>query len=349
MTTDSTNRTAAAGVLNAGAIDLEDLHRNGKVFKENASASVLDLGDRIGLVEFHTKANALDDDACAMIVAACEEGQARFDALVIGNRGRHFSAGANLTWLLSATSDGKWADIERTIRALQGANMTLKYGPLPVVAAPFSSALGGGCEVCLHSARVVAAEATHMGLVETGVGLVPSGGGTTELGLRAQTRAAAQGTDPLAALHQPFDLITAARVSASGAEAQQLFLTPADMVAPGQVGAIDQAKQVALGLVRSGYRNGDARTDLSVLGSKGLSAFQAEIDQRRAANLITEHDAVIATHVATILCGGDQPAGTASEQHFLDLEREAFLSLLGTPQTQERIAYLLKENKRLHN
>ncbi|WP_426667404.1 enoyl-CoA hydratase/isomerase family protein [Mucilaginibacter sp. McL0603] len=350
MSNESTISNDLSSPLNPELINVEELKLGGKTFRENAGASIIDIGDRIGLIEFHTKANALNDDISEMIMVACNEGSSRFDALVVGNRGKHFSAGANLALVLAAARAGKWADLEHTIRSLQNANMTLKYGPLPVVAAPFSNALGGGCEVCLHSAKVVAAEETHMGLVETGVGLIPAGGGTKELGLRAQDLAVKKGlTEPLLTLTTVLENITHARVSQSGLDAKQLFLKEADTVVNAQGPPIEIAKQVAIGLVHDQYRNGTARSDIPLIGTKGISAFQSKIDEIHQAKLISDHDAVIAVHVATILCGGNQPAGTATEQHFLDLEREAFLSLLGTEKTQERIEFLLTNNKLLRN
>jgi 3-hydroxyacyl-CoA dehydrogenase len=350
MSNESTNSNDLRSSFNPELINIEELKLSGKIFRENASASIIDIGDGIGLIEFHTKANALNDEVCEMILVACNEGARRFDALVVGNRGKHFSAGANLGLLLSAARAGKWADLEQTIRALQDANMTLKYGPLPVVAAPFSNALGGGCEVCLHSAKVVAADETHMGLVETGVGLVPSGGGTKELCLRAHDRALKMGLgDPLPALMTILENITHARVSRSGMEAKQLFLKETDTLVYSPGPPIEVAKQVALDLVQDQYRNGTARSDIPLIGANGLSAFQSKIDEIHQAKLMSDHDAVIAMHVATILCGGNQPAGTATEQHFLDLEREAFLSLLGTEKTLERIEFLLTNNKILRN
>jgi 3-hydroxyacyl-CoA dehydrogenase len=350
MSNESTISNNLSSPFNSEPINIEELKLNGKIFRENAGASIIDIGDGIGLIEFHTKANALNDDISEMIMVACNEGARRFDALVVGNRGKHFSAGANLALVLSSAKAGKWADLEHTIRALQNANMTLKYGPLPVVAAPFSNALGGGCEVCLHSARVVAAGETHLGLVETGVGLIPAGGGTKELCLRAQDRALKMGlTDPLPALMTVLENITHARVSQSGSEAKQLFLKETDTVVYAQEPPIEIAKRVALGLVRDQYRNGAAKSDIPLIGANGISVFQSQIDDIHQAKLISDHDAVIAMHVATILCGGNQPAGRATEQHFLDLERDAFLSLLGTEKTQERIDFLLTNNKLLRN
>jgi len=335
--------------LNTAPLDLELLRQNGKVYKENASATILDIGDNIGLIEFHTKANALSDDVCEIILAACETGDDRFEALVIGNYGRHFSAGANLGLVLELARKSDWNALDHTIRTLQKANMAIKYGKLPVVAAPFSSALGGGCEVCLHSAFVVAASSTHMGLVEAGVGLIPAGGGTKELGLRASDLAAASNEDSFPRLQEVLNYILTAKVSHSGNEARDLFLKPEDLVVESDQSCIQTAKQVALKLARDRYGNGTMRTDIPVAGRAGIRTFQMHIKELYDNKTITEHDSIIAMHLATILCGGEQDKGVASEQYFLDLEREAFMSLLGTQKTQERIAYLLQNNKPLHN
>lgn len=344
---EQTIKKGSASAPNVQAIDLDQLKRDGKVFKENTGASILDIGDRIGLIEFHTKANSINDEVCAMIVAACKEGPDHFDALVIGNRGKHFSAGADLAWLLGAAREKKWADIEGTISGLQSANMLLKYGPLPAVAAPFNAALGGGCEVCLHSTHVIAAEKTYMGLVEAGVGLVPSGGGTKELTLRAFDRADKLGVDPLVEIRKAFELIVTAKRSSSGEEAKKLFLTENDNVVAGDASPIEPAKQAAAGLPRNPQKA--PRKDIPVLGKAAIDDFKAEINRLQEAKTISEHDGVIALHVATIMCAGDHGFGTAHEEYFLELERQAFLSLLGTQKTQERIEFLLKNNKPLRN
>src|SRR6476620_11246380 len=164
MTNESLTANSALGKWSTTEINLAELKLNGKILQENAGASIIDIGDRIGLVEFHTKANSLTDEVCDMLMFASENGAAHFDALVIGNRGKHFSAGANLPAVLDAARNSKWTFLDRTIRMLQAVSMNLKYGPLPVVAAPFSNALGGGCEICVHSAQVVASDSTHMGL-----------------------------------------------------------------------------------------------------------------------------------------------------------------------------------------
>ena len=333
--------------FNTEPINPDRLRAAGKLVKENSGASLFDIGDKIGLIEFHTKANALNDDVCEMISFACLGNTDKFDGLVIGNRGKHFSAGADLGMVLESAKAGKWSALEHTVRLLQNANMAIRHGELPVVAAPFSSTLGGGCEVCLHAAIVVAAAETRMGVVETSVGLIPAGGGTKELGIRALDRYTI--IDPVTALLEPFKNITTAKVSKSGEEAKQLFLSGRDIVTPSSWSDIGLAKQVVSWLIGSGYRNSSMRTDIRVIGKKGITAFQERIRELFENNTISEHDAIIAGHVANVLCGGDQEEGIADEQHFLDLEREAFLHLLGTEKTRERIEYLLLNNRPLRN
>ncbi len=333
-----------------GVLSVASLKGRGGVRKKNAGASLVDLGDGCGLVEFHTKMNALGTDTFSMLQAAVKEGRQNFDALVVGNQGENFTVGANLMLALLAVQEEEWDELELSIRQFQNANMGLKYSELPVVAAPFGMTLGGGCEISLHAARVRASAETYMGLVEVGVGLVPAGGGTKEMALRAHDRCAfVEGAEPLPFIKKAFDTIAFAKVSTSGAEAQRMFLTPADSLSANPRRLIHEAKQVALGLARAGYRPGMPRTDVPVLGRAGIAAFKAGIYNAVRGEQISEHDALIATKVATILCGGDRGAGVASEQHFLDLEREAFLSLLGTQKTRDRIQHMLKEGKPLRN
>jgi 3-hydroxyacyl-CoA dehydrogenase len=285
-----------------------------------------------------------------MLATAVKEAHAHFDALVIGNQGEHFSAGANLMLMLLGAQEEEWDELDLTIRQFQGANMGLKYADVPVVAAPFGLALGGGCEVCLHCDRVRASAETYMGQVELGVGLIPAGGGTKELALRALDRAAGiEGADPFPFLRRAFDLIAFAKVSTSGADALRMFLGPADSLSPNPDRLVADAKQVALGLARSGYRPGRPRTDIPALGRPALATFKMLIHNGRRSGHVSEHDAFLATHVAGILCGGDRTPGLASEQDLLDLEREAFLSALGTPKTRERIQHMLKNGRPLRN
>jgi 3-hydroxyacyl-CoA dehydrogenase len=331
-------------------VDLAAVRERGGVRKKNAGASLLDLGEGCALVEFHSKMNVLGADAIEMILSSVKEARAHFDALVVGNQGENFSAGANLMLVLMAVQEEEWDDLDLMIRRFQQATMALKYSDVPVVVAPFGLTLGGGAEVTLHAARVRASAETYMGLVEVGVGVIPAGGGTKELLVRALDRSAGvEGADPFPFVKRVFDLIAFARVSTSGLEAQQLFLTPADGISMGAERLLEDAKQTALGLARAGYRAPRPRLEVPALGRPALATFKMGIHNFLRAGQISEHDALIATKLATILCGGDRAAGSISEQGLLDLEREAFLSLLGTRKTQERIQHMLKEGKPLRN
>ena len=331
-------------------LDVAAVKARGGVKKKNAGASLVDLGDGCGLVEFHSKMNALGSDTFAMLHAGVKEGRALFDALVIGNQGEQFTVGANLMLVLLAAQEEEWDELDLTIRQFQSANMALKYADIPVVVAPFGLTLGGGCEIALHGVRVRASAETYMGLVEVGVGVVPAGGGTKEMALRAHDRCAGvDGADAFPFVKRAFDTIAFAKVSTSGAEALRLFLGPADSLSANPDRLIHDAKEVALGLARAGHRPGRPRTDVPVLGRPALTTFKVGVHNALRGGQISDHDALVATKVATVLCGGDRPPGTASEQHYLDLEREAFLSLLGTPKTRERIQHMLKEGKPLRN
>jgi 3-hydroxyacyl-CoA dehydrogenase len=333
-----------------GVLDVAVLKERGGLKKKNPGASLVDLGDGCALVEFHSKMNALGADAIGMLQTAVNEARASFDALVVGNQGENVSVGANLMLVLRAVQGEKWDELDLMLRQFQGANMALKYADVPVVVAPFGLTLGGGCEISLHGARVRASAETYMGLVEAGVGLVPAGGGTKEMALRALDRCAGvEGADPLPFVKRAFEAIAFAKVTTSGAEALRLFLTPADSLSRNPDRLIHDAKQVALGLARAGYRPGRPRVDVPALGRTPLAAFKAGIHNALRGGHISDHDALVATKVATILCGGDREAGTTSEQGLLDLEREAFLSLLGTRKTQERIQHMLEEGKPLRN
>jgi 3-hydroxyacyl-CoA dehydrogenase len=355
---ESAGRTTMFGPTGAvpvppreGVVELAAVKaRPGAVRRKNAGASLVDLGDGVGLVEFHSKMNALGADSFSLLAGAARDGKAHFDALVVGNQGDNFSVGANLMLVLLAVQEEEWDELELSIRQFQNANMALKYGELPVVAAPFGLTLGGGCEVSLHGARIRASAETYMGLVEVGVGVVPAGGGTKELALRALDRCAGvEGADPFPFVKRAFEAIAFAKVSTSGAEALRLLGRDGDSLSPNPDRLIADAKQVALGLARAGWRPGRPRTDVPALGRPALATFKMGIHNALRGGHASEHDALVATKVATILCGGDREPGTVTEQHLLDLEREAFLSLLGTRKTQERIRHMLKEGKPLRN
>ena len=321
-----------------GILALPELKRARGVVRSNPEASLVDLGDGVLCLEFHSKMNVLGEDAVSMIPCAVEEAARNFEALIIANQGEHFSAGASLTPLLLSAQEGKWSELEAAVRRFQSAMMDLKYAPKPVVAAPFGMTLGGGCEVVLHCARAQASAELYMGLVETGVGLIPAGGGCKEM--------IARGTD----LKCAFELIACGKVSTSAADARGLgLLRPADGVSMNPERLIGDAKRAALALA-PGYAPGAPRTGILVEGEAGFTLLKDGVYLARENGSISDYDAAIGEKLAHVLCGGRltgrQPV---SEQYLLDLEREAFLSLLGEPKTQERIEHMLKTGKPLRN
>jgi 3-hydroxyacyl-CoA dehydrogenase len=330
-----------AGRANAG--------RAKTIVKRNAGASLVDLGDGVLSVEFHSKMNAIGGDTIQMLQAGVTEASANFSALVVGNDAVNFSAGANLMLLLLEAQEGNWDDVDMMIRGFQGATMALKYADVPVVVAPAGLALGGGCEIALHADRVRAAAETYMGLVEAGVGLIPAGGGTKEMLVRAMD-AAAPASDPLPLVQRVFETIGFAKVSTSGPDARRLgYLRDADGITMNRDRLIEDAKADALARV-SDYVRPQPRAAIRVGGSGLLATLKLGIHLALRAGRITDHDALIGRKLAWILAGGDAPhATTVTEQQLLDLEREAFLSLCGERKTQERIAHTLKTGKPLRN
>jgi 3-hydroxyacyl-CoA dehydrogenase len=332
-----------------GTLDLPALKAAGRGLKKNPGASLLDLGEGVALVEFHSKMNSLGADAISMLATAVKEVRAHFDALVVGNQGENFTVGANLMLVLMAAEEGEWDELGRMVRQFQDANMALKTAEFPVVAAPFGLTLGGGCEISLHAHRVRASAETYMGLVEVGVGLVPAGGGTKEMALRALDACAGVDVDGFPFLKRAFETIAFARVSTSGAEALRLYLSPADSLSANPDRLLFEARELARGLARAGHRALRPRADVPALGRPALATFQMGLYNAQAGGRISEHDALVGGKVAAILCGGDRAPGTTTEQALLDLEREAFLSLLGTRKTRERIQHMLKTGKPLRN
>jgi 3-hydroxyacyl-CoA dehydrogenase len=335
-----------------GVLVIRDLKERKRVVKKAAGASLVDLGDGVLCVEFHSKMNAIGGDTIGMLNAgakALEDGE--FDALVVANEGENFSVGANLMLLLLEAQEQNWEDVDLMIRAFQGANMRLKTAPRPVVVAPFGMALGGGCEMTLHASRVRAAAETYIGLVELGVGLVPAGGGTKEMLLRAVDAVGTSDADLFAFLRKAFETIAMAKVATSAEEARKFgFLRQSDSITMNRDRLVADAKQVALDLVAEGYTPYRPRTDVPALGEPALAAFKLGIYQMRQGGFISEHDAKIATKLARILTGGDlSHRTTVTEQYLLDLEREAFLSLCGERKTLERIQAMLKTGKPLRN
>ena len=335
----------------AGIILLKALKDRTPVVQENAGASLIDLGDDVVCCEFHAKMNAIGGDIVAMIHAGIARLGSQFAAMVIGNQAANFSAGANLLLLLVSAQEGEWDDIHLAVRQFQSANMAIKYAPRPVVVAPQGLALGGGCEIGLHAARIHAAAEAYMGLVETGVGLIPGGGGTKEMLIRANERTAGdEDLDLFHALKPVFENIAMARVSTSGEDARSLrYLRRSDLIAMNRDRLIADAKQTALAMVRAGYHP-PAPAEIRVLGEEFLAAAKLAIYLLLRGEYASEYDAVVARKLAYIMAGGAITASqTVSEQYILDLEREAFVSLCGERKTQERIAHTLKTGKPLRN
>ena len=320
------------------------------VVKKNPGASLVDLGDEVLCVEFHSKMNAIGADTIQMLQAGVKEAARNFKALVVGNEGPHFSAGANLMLVLLEAQEENWDDIDLMIRAFQQATMALKYADVPVVVATHGLALGGGCEIALHADRVQAAAETYMGLVEVGVGLIPGGGGTKEMTLRAAEQLPPGTNDLLPVIQRAFETIAFAKTSASGPDAIRLgYLRDVDGVTMNRERLIADAKARALIRVDEGYHAPVPRA-VPVGGDAVLAPLKLGIHLAWRAGRISDHDALIGRKLATIMAGGVLPhPSTVSEQQLLDLEREAFLSLVAERKTQERIQHTLKTGKPLRN
>jgi 3-hydroxyacyl-CoA dehydrogenase len=334
-----------------GVIILKSLKDRTKVVQENTGASLIDLGDGVLCCEYHTKMNAIGGDIVAMLNAGVARLETEFEAMVIANQGQNFSAGANLMLLLMTAQEGEWDDIHLAVKQFQRANMAIKYAPRPVVAAPHAMALGGGCETPLHCARIHASAETSMGLVEAGVGLIPAGGGSKEMLIRANEQAAGGGSlDLFHVLRHVFENVAMAKVSTSGEEARSLgFLRDSDLISMNRDRQIADAKATALAMVRAGYHP-PAPAEIRVLGEEFYSAARLGIHMLVRGEYATEYDGVVASKLAYVLAGGGITAPqTVPEQYVLDLEREAFVSLCGERKTQERIAHTLKTGKPLRN
>jgi len=317
--------------------------------RKNAGASLVDLGDGVLAVEFHSKMNAIGGDTIQMLQAGVKEAAANFSALVVANDAVNFSAGANLMLLLLEAQEGNWDDVDMMIRAFQGATTALKYADVPVIVAPAGLTLGGGCEVVLHADRVQAAAETYIGLVEVGVGLIPAGGGTKEMLARAM-EAVPPGADALPHVQRVFETIGFAKVATSGPDAKRVgYLRDADGISMNREHLIEDAKAAALARVAD-YVRPQPRQAIRVGGSGLLATLKLGIHLALKGGRISDHDALIGRKLAWILAGGNAPhATTVTEQQLLDLEREAFLSLCGERKTQERIAHTLKTGKPLRN
>jgi 3-hydroxyacyl-CoA dehydrogenase len=344
----------------AGVWSVEVAKKSNGVVKKNSGASLVDLGDGVGCIQFHSKMNALGADIVSLILQTLKPGGAGdgFDAFVITNDAQNFSVGANLMLLLMSVQEEEWDEVDMAIRQFQGMTQAVKFSPKPVVVAPFGLALGGGCEISLHAAARQPHAELYMGLVEVGVGLLPGGGGCKEMLLRAVDSAASirpdgrgESVETMEAMKKAFETIATAKVATSANEARGMgFLSTSDRITMNRERVLSDAKARALELFRAGYEPPVIRTDIPAPGESILAALKMGVYMMRQGGFISDHEQKLATKIAEVLCGGNITPGTPiSEQYVLDLEREAFKSLCGEKKTQERIQYTLKTGKTLRN
>jgi len=334
------------------------------VVKKNSGASLVDLGDGVGCLEFHSKMNTLGTDIISLINQTLKPGGPgdNFDAFVITNDATNFSVGANLMLLLMSVQEEEWDDVDLVIRQFQGMTQAIKFSPKPVVSAPFGLCLGGGTEISLHAAARQPHAELYTGLVEVGVGLLPGGGGCKEMLLRAvDTATASKGkssaealagsVEMLEAMKKAFETIATAKVATSAHEARGLgFLSDSDRITMNRERVLSDAKARALELARSGYEPPTPRADIPAPGESLLAALKMGVHLMRQGDFITDYEVKLGGKIAEVLCGGNVTPGTSvSEQYILDLEREGFKSLCGERKTQERIQYTLKTGKTLRN
>jgi len=344
-----------------GMASVAAMERAHGVVKKNPGAALVDLGDGVACIEFRSKMNAIGGDIVRFVAETLRpdgEFVRNFSAFVIHGDAQNFSVGANILQLLLAMQEEEWEEIDAEIRAFQAMTAAIKFCPRPVVAAPFGMCLGGGTEVNLHAAARQAHAELYMGLVETGVGLVPAGGGCKEMALRVFDAAQsirpdgrAESVERMEAMKHAFETIAMAKVSTSAAEARALgFLSASDGCTMHRDRLLLDAKARAQALAAAGYAAPLPRADLSAAGESVLATLELGVYLMRQGEYISDHDVKVAAQAARVLCGGKVPAGTPmSEQDYLDLEREAFLSLCGEKKTQERIAFTLKTGKPLRN
>ena len=336
-----------------GVLILKSVKDRTGVIKKNPGASLVDIGDGVACLEFHSKMNAIGGDTLQMLKFALTEVEKNFLGLVVGNQGANFCVGANIMLMLMEAQEENWDELDMMTRVFQNATMSLRYSPKPVVVAPFQMVFGGGCEMVLHGDRVRAAAETYIGLVEVGVGIIPAGGGTKEMLLRAldSIPKGVKDADPFPFVKRAFETIALAKVATSAEEARAMgFLTADDTISMNPDRLLADAKKEVLALSASGYVQPQQRTDILALGLPALATLKLGIHQMKRAGYISDHDAEIGTQLARILTGGDlNHAARVSEQYLLDLEREAFLSLVSKRKTQERLAHMLKTGKPLRN
>jgi 3-hydroxyacyl-CoA dehydrogenase len=344
----------------AGVWSVTIAKKSNGVVKKNSGASLIDLGDGVACIEFHSKMNALGGDIIQLITQTLKPGGAgdSFDAFVVTNDGQNFSVGANLMLLLMSVQEEDWDEVDLAVRGFQGMTQAIKFSAKPVVVAPFAMTLGGGTEVSLHGAARQPHAELYMGLVEVGVGLLPGGGGCKEMLLRAVDTAASvrpagrgESVELMEAIKRAFETIATAKVSTSAAEARGLgFLSDGDGISMNRERVLSDAKARALELAHIGYQAPVMRTDIPAPGESMLATLKLGVHLMRQGEYITEYEVKLGHKIAEVLCGGVVSPGTpVSEQYILDLEREAFKSLCGERKTQERIQYTLKTGKTLRN
>jgi len=351
---DPVSKGYVAAEKDRRAVVLKDIKADEKrIVARNLSASLVDLGDGVLCLEAHTKVNALDEDVFKMMVQAREELEKDWVGLVIGNQGEHFGAGANIFIVAVAAQQGEWDRLEAVIKQGQDALMALRYSPKPVVSAPFNMVLGGGAEVMMGSSAICAAAESYIGQAEAGVGLVPAGGGCKELVRRiiSPVVKSTPDADPLPFMLRVFEMIALAKVSASAEEARQWgFLTPADRIVMNRDHLLYEAKRMVLDMVESDYRPPVRGKGIWAMGANGLAALEVRVWGMKEAGYASEHDALIANKTAYILCGGKLTTPQwVDPQLILDLEREAFLSLLGEQKTIDRMWHMLNTGRPLRN
>ncbi|MYL70136.1 3-hydroxyacyl-CoA dehydrogenase [Halobacillus litoralis] len=337
--------------FNEKVINLKRLKEEREVIKKNAGASLIDLGDGVAGLEFHSRSNAIGLDIIQMINFAVDHVDENFEGLVIGNQAKNFCVGANLGMILMEAQDYNFFEIEMVVKSFQDSMMKMKYSDKPVVAAPFGMTLGGGAEVCLPADAIQASQETYMGLVEAGVGLIPGGGGNKELYMK-HLRNIPNGIDfdLQKVANSVFEKIAMAKVSTSGEEAKENgFLDQQDAISVNGDHLLHDAKQKVLGLARSGYQ-APKRTKIPVVGEQGYATMLLGAKSLALSGYASEHDLKIAEKLAFVLSGGKLKEGTlVDEQYLLDLEREAFLSLVGEPKSQARMQHMLMKGKPLRN
>ncbi|MGD8190840.1 3-hydroxyacyl-CoA dehydrogenase NAD-binding domain-containing protein [Brevibacillus ginsengisoli] len=338
---------------NKEKINLAALKEQGKLVKKNSGASLIDLGDGVLCLEFTSPHNALGPDVLQMATAAAEEVKKGFAGLVIGNQGKNFCVGMNLAMALMEAQDDNYLELEMLVKNFHKAADALRASNRPVVAAPFGMTLGGGVEVCYLADRVQLSAETYLGLVEVGVGLLPGGGGTKEMLFRAMENVPEGGSmpvDPFPFVARAFENIAMAKVSTSGKEAIKLgYLRPADRISVNQDHLLYDAKQLVLSMDQEGFTPRKPRK-IRVIGETGYANLRSSLYSMRMSGYISEHDELIASKIAYVMSGGSLPAGTeVNEQYILGLELQAFLELIKTRKTQERMAHMLQKGKPLRN